>query len=636
MFQNKRKTIGVMICDIASDYQDRLCQRISTRGNELGYNVAFFVCFTIYGAHNENATGEYNIIYLPPYESLDALIICPDTYFDDDQVDRVREQLAECSCPIICIRRQLDDYYSVLINDTGAIEKIVHHFATVHKFTRLGFMSGPAKHSDSIARFESFKKALDNEGLTFYEEYLFEGDFWRNKGQEAAVYYTEKVSKMPEAIVCANDYMAISLCMELVLKGYLVPDDIAISGFDNILEATNNMPPLTTLSVSVNEMADKAIHMIEQLHNNETIEKIQYVETEPIIRNSCGCSTFDMQTMVLTRVKQIAEFDQVIKQTLNNTFTSISLEGLENCLSIGSYLHLLDYEDNHIRNFFLCLGETTRGTVYPKYRLARSGYAKNSYSIYSILDRKEIETSVFKTAELIPPEGRQDEPVSYFFFALHHLAYTFGYLAISYHLPYSCDKTFNNWVSIISNSLENVYVSNERNRLLDELNNLYVHDSLTGLYNRRGFEQHSIDIFNTNMRTDQMVMILGVDMDNLKTVNDKFGHLHGDLALKTIADALIHASVHNEVCARVGGDEYNVIGSDYNEEKLEEFIKRLYEYLRNFNENSEYMYTVDVSYGAALVTAKDNMNLEECINLSDKRLYEQKRAKKKKKGDVVR
>ncbi len=628
MLQNQRKTIAVMICDIMYDYQDRLIRAISARANELGYNVAIFVCFSDYGADSENALGECNIVNLPPYENIDAFIICADTSYDTRYKTILQRSLENCHVPIISIRQPLENNYNILINSEEAIAEVVSHFVHVHHFTRIAFMSGPAKHPDSVARLEQFKNSLKNEGIEYRDDYLFVGDFWKGQGKNAAVYYTEQVDEIPEAIVCANDYMAISLCTALILKGYNVPGDIAISGYDNILETSNNMPPITTIAFSVSELGITAVNMLNDLLAGRELEKNLYVKSKLITRNSCGCDIYDMNTMIETRVKQIAEYERILFKTMRNTFASISLQSLDDALGIGPYLNLLG-EDNSMRNLFICLGEA-EGTVYPKYYSSHLGYTKESFSIYSFLDRTEIKTSVFPTTDLIPPEGRIDDPVTYFFFPLHHLNYTLGYIAVSYYENYWADKTICNWLSMIGNSLEHVRILNDNNRLLSELNELSISDVMTGLFNRRGFEKYSNEQFQSSIEQNQKVMILGIDMDNLKTVNDQFGHAHGDLALKAIADAMKYAALNNEICARVGGDEFNVIGINYDEEKANTFLERMHESLHLFNQKNEPLnnYVVDFSYGYVITTKKDQMSLEDCMNLSDTRLYKQKRAKK--------
>lgn len=627
MFNNGRKTIGVLMCDVTSDYQNHLCRHISFCGKKFNYNVLFFTSFTAYGTTTKNSKAEFNIINLPPYEKLDAILLYLDSY-TEKQIYTLREHLKKCKGPIVCLRRKFDNYYSVLIDDTYAISKMVHHFADVHHFKRIAFMSGPSNHPDSINRLNCYHRTLEELGLKYDESLVFEGDFWKGKSKEAVHYFTEELEVMPEAIICANDYMAISLCTELILQGFIVPDDIAISGFDGTAGSKTSMPPLTTLSVDTDEIVDTAMQIINDVFDGKSVDLEHFIRPKETIRNSCGCNTYDMRTMIMTQAKRAMDYEEVVRLSLHNTFTAISLESLQSCESIGMYLHLLDSEYSQMKNLFVCLGEG-RNSTYPKYRSNRAGYAKRSHSVYSFIDCQELTTSVFETNMLLPPEAILDEQMIYFFYPLHHQDYTFGYIAIEYFDEHSCNRIFNNWLATIGNAIEKVRVANESLKILNELNNLYIHDSLTGLYNRRGFEQISTQQFGNCMRNGKQAMILGVDMDNLKTVNDLYGHLHGDLALKTISKALQHAAVHNEVCARVGGDEFNVIGVNYTEEKAAIFIERLYEYLKKANEENKYPYLVDVSYGLILASKEDKLSLEDCMNLSDAKLYEQKRKKKK-------
>ena len=73
------------------------------------------------------------------------------------------------------------------------------------------------------------------------------------------------------------------------------------------------------------------------------------------------------------------------------------------------------------------------------------------------------------------------------------------------------------------------------------MNNLYIHDALTGLLNRRGYENATREMYNKSIEQHKSMVIFSIDMDNLKIVNDQFGHAQGDLALKTIANAMEYA-----------------------------------------------------------------------------------------------
>ena len=79
IFGNGRKTIGVILCDVSSHYQEQICHTISSYAQTVGYNVAYFTFYTCYGTETRNGRGEANIIHLVPYEDLDAIIFCHDT-----------------------------------------------------------------------------------------------------------------------------------------------------------------------------------------------------------------------------------------------------------------------------------------------------------------------------------------------------------------------------------------------------------------------------------------------------------------------------------------------------------------------------------------------------------------------------
>ena len=230
---NGRKTIGIILFDITGYYQQQLVHTLSKTASKRGYNLLTFSAFTIYGSDTKNAAGEYNILHLIPYEQLDALIVCHDTFNSNEAVEELWKLVTErCQAPIISIRKKVNGCYNILAEDTDAIPAFVRHFHDVHHFDRIAFMSGPYNHPDAIFRLEKYKEAMAELGLDCPEEYIFEGDFWKNCAADAANHFMNLTNR-PQAIVCANDYMALSLCKELTLQGYSVPQDIAISGFDD-------------------------------------------------------------------------------------------------------------------------------------------------------------------------------------------------------------------------------------------------------------------------------------------------------------------------------------------------------------------------------------------------------------------
>ena len=629
---NGRKTIGIILFDITGYYQQQLVHTLSKTASKRGYNLLTFSAFTIYGSDTKNAAGEYNILHLIPYEQLDALIVCHDTFNSNEAVEELWKLVTErCQAPIISIRKKVNGCYNILAEDTDAIPAFVRHFHDVHHFDRIAFMSGPYNHPDAIFRLEKYKEAMAELGLDCPEEYIFEGDFWKNCAADAANHFMNLTNR-PQAIVCANDYMALSLCKELTLQGYSVPQDIAISGFDDVRDARANVPPLTTCYVSVSDMAKKAMETIDTLLNGKEAPACTFVPTKIIIRNSCGCESSTMKDLSLSRMYEVELMEQLINQNAHNTFVSISLENITSAEDIGDYLRLED-APGITRDFYLCLGIHGNG-AYPQVKKKAPGFAKRSHSIYSLRDLNPIATSSFETKKLQPPEAIREEPMAVFFFPIHYLEYNFGYVAATSNGEEAQDTLFHSWLSLIGNTLENSRIRAKNQALLEKLNMLYHEDFLTKLYNRRGFEQFSEEEFAEAKKHNIKTMTLSIDMDNPKYINDVYGHSHGDLALQTIADAMRQACSGCEICARIGGDEFAVFGYDYSEDKAKQYTENFLQYLKDFNADSSLPYCVNASFGYTISDPSLSISREQYMKASDDLLYQNKRKRKEKYGNL--
>ncbi len=629
---NGRKTIGIILFDITAYYQQQLVHTLSKTASKHGYNLLTFSAFTIYGSDTKNAAGEYNILHLIPYEQLDALIVCHDTFNSNEAVEELWKLVTErCQAPIISIRKKVTGCYNILVEDTDAIPAFVRHFHDVHHFDRIAFMSGPYNHPDAIFRLEKYKEAMAELGLDCPEEYIFEGNFWKDCALDASKHFMS-LKKRPQAIVCANDYMALSLCKELTLQGYSVPQDIAISGFDDVRDARANVPPLTTCYVSVSDMAKKAMETIDTLLNGKEAPACTFVPTKIIIRNSCGCESSTMKDLSLSRMYEVELMEQLINQNAHNTFVSISLENMTSAEDIGDYLRLEDVP-GIARDFYLCLGIHGNG-AYPQVKKKAPGFAKRSHSIYSLRDLNPIATSSFETKKLLPPEAIREEPMAVFFFPIHYLEYNFGYVAATSNGEEAQDTLFHSWLSLIGNTLENSRIRAKNQALLEKLNMLYHEDFLTKLYNRRGFEQFSEEEFSEAKKHNIKTMTLSIDMDNLKYINDVYGHSHGDLALQTIADAMRQACSGCEICARIGGDEFAVFGYDYSEDKAKQYTENFLQYLKDFNADSSLPYCVNASFGYTISDPSLSISREQYMKASDDLLYQNKRKRKEKYGNL--
>jgi diguanylate cyclase (GGDEF)-like protein len=160
-----------------------------------------------------------------------------------------------------------------------------------------------------------------------------------------------------------------------------------------------------------------------------------------------------------------------------------------------------------------------------------------------------------------------------------------------------------------------------RQSLLDrEVRSLAITDELTGLYNRRGFLASATHQLKLAQRNAQDVLLLFCDVDNLKGINDSFGHREGDLAIIRAADALEETFRDSDILARLGGDEFAVLASDTAIPNGQAIMARIEKNLEKANAE-ESRYTLSFSIGIARFHPGTPSSLGELMAHADQEMY---------------
>lgn len=161
-----------------------------------------------------------------------------------------------------------------------------------------------------------------------------------------------------------------------------------------------------------------------------------------------------------------------------------------------------------------------------------------------------------------------------------------------------------------------------------ELRHLALTDDLTCLYNRRGFFASATQQLKLARRNGQSMLLFFFDLDNLKLINDTFGHREGDRALVRAADALEGIFRDSDVMARLGGDEFAVLALEASTRNEETILHRLEKNLRKTNQEDS-RYALSLSVGVARFNPMDNVTLADLMADADRAMYEKKRSKSK-------
>lgn len=271
MLNNRKKTLGVFVCKLPEYFQRTLCGALADEAVANGYNLVVFSTFGEYDNNHDYVEGESNCLYIPNYDELDGIILCLDVFDIPGMAGKLIEQVKEkAHCPVISIRQKRDEFISVLSDDKKAIMAMVDHLVDEHNAKRIYYLSGPSYMHDIRMREDGFRERMKSRGVAFREEYIFMGNLWYNIGKEAVDYFLSLDDERPDAILCANDYMAISVCEELCDRGFRVPEDIIVTGFDDVEEARDIYPMLTTVEACPENFARCAMEIIKKAERGET------------------------------------------------------------------------------------------------------------------------------------------------------------------------------------------------------------------------------------------------------------------------------------------------------------------------------------------------------------------------------
>ena len=199
------------------------------------FDTHFYIGFA---ASNEKPTfnvGQFNIYQLARLEEYDGLIVFSGILNDPDLAKRSCMKAKEKGIPVVSIGMQFDDIPYVDINNEDGMRELTEHLITEHGVKRVVYIGGTRDHVDTKERYNVVCEVMEKHGLKLEDKDVYYGD-WVN---EKAIAITDELAKAPEglpdAIICANDAMAIAVCDYLNEQGYNVPEDIIVTGFDGII-----------------------------------------------------------------------------------------------------------------------------------------------------------------------------------------------------------------------------------------------------------------------------------------------------------------------------------------------------------------------------------------------------------------
>ena len=313
-----------------------ILQRIKETGEEV--NLYIFNSSGDWSMDDGYNVGEYNIYNLPDFNDFDGIIMDLNNIRYMDVGQRVIDAVKKSGKPAISIANKIDDFYYVGIDNYLAMKEMIAHLYGVHDCRKFWFVMGPADNYESNVRVQALKDFMQELDDPYEENDFYYESFEFGCGYHGFMKLLEDHGDIPEAVICANDNIAVGVCEAAAEMGYQVPDDFCVTGFDNFDKASYYIPRISTIGHIREEVGYRCADILIRIWNGEQVPKFNYTDAEGIFWESCGCES-ELEIDVREHAR-----DQILYELENTRFEEqvLALEyELLNCKSVREMSNLI-------------------------------------------------------------------------------------------------------------------------------------------------------------------------------------------------------------------------------------------------------------------------------------------------------
>ncbi len=646
--------IGLIVGNVEDPFSNQVCQGAMKAAETLGDNLFIFpVKYLNLGDNIKNDIKqqfEYQYNFLLGYaqsHSLDMIILCISTIAYRATKEEAMEVVKSFDgIPVFLLSSNVEGYSSIMFDNVTGLKEGIQYLIDERGCKNIGMVSGDLDKTDAIERFNVYKEVLAQNGLEYEDKKVVYGDF--------SIHCVEQVEELLhnnlklDAIVCANDCMAMTTCEVLKKYNYNIGKDICVIGFDDLEQSERMCPPLATIRADATVMGYQSVievHDIlkdkEKNGKREVSIRKSFVDTKFINRESASGQkeVFPVDVDSLKREYE-KKFQRMID--VNHCLNRLTRDMLMYCdAGNGNYSYFLDSFklERNTSCYLYMLDEPlefrAKGNYSIEKRLYLQAYKLNGKVVEFPKYEKEISMD-----HLFDSEYYEKKPKNYIIIDIYSCEMQHGIMVCD--ITHKDFRYVENLCYLIGIAAKIINLLQIQEQLLSEkeamlksleqenliLGDISYKDELTGINNRRGFIAKTMEFIKNRSNDGKVAALVYIDLNYLKLINDRFSHAEGNVAIQTCANALTYIGGEDGIVGRIGGDEFTMFmpipycGAG---ECLREQINC---YLDEFNENSQKPYEVSASIGIQEIIIDSDCDLKKILEMADKRLYEDKAHKK--------
>lgn len=619
----KRK-FAVLTSGWSFDFVVSLIGGMESVCNENNACLFVFNCYKfVEPSGTENITS-FSVFDLINFKDYDGIVITPGLFNDDEMVKKYVSKIKESHVPAVSISVPIDGLHFVQSDSRESIKELILHMINDHSVRTYGFINGPKKNFESETDLKLIRETFGTAGFDYKQSEFFLDytDWTYNNAYEQVLKRFKHKKQMPDLIIGINHSVAMAAAKAAVQNGYTIPDDIKIIGFDDNSLATKIVPSLTTLNTNPRELGIQAIKILLENPKEITSKSISSMICK---RQSCGCEKKITPEQIIYSQGYVKELDK--EQRFSSQLRFLEDRFLKNnsidelCKDLQQYFETRHYFEGP--DFAILLDKEVITNISEAVTdiPLHTCYSDKMQTIANIENGKSASQYEITTTDILPPNMQKAKTGTFLILPIFNQKNIYGYYVSKNSLRLLLNKDAYNWTRNLGTIVEKYRQTSVYRRMSEQLRILSTQDSLSGLLNRSGLESYGMELFEMNNKNGMDTLIIFVDVNDMKIINDRFGHLQGDLAIKTVAEAIKCSVPEDFVCVRYGGDEFVIIGQP---EDGTDYCTEIRNMLEEKTQQMTLPYMLTASLGSKVFIPYEYEKLSEAINEVDGIMYKEK------------
>ena len=620
------KKIAVFANGFSNEFIEYVVTGMQKRAKEDGIDIFVFVSYCSLISPELQNKCQLNLFHLPNPDDFDGAIMLTNTYNFPDEGERVCARFQRAGVPMLSLEVEVPNMSCIKSENYKGVSELTQHLIQHHNAKKIIYVNGIEGNVENAVRRQAVVDVITENGMELYDE--FNCDFSFFSAYFSMNDFLESGKELPDAVICANDHMALGVCSSLNRHGYSVPKDVIVTGFDMIKDGQSTFPILATVSRGWETFGEKAYEkLMYQIHHPD--ERFTEVYDSFFIPSeSCGCAASETAKKHRFNKIQNLYFDNLQNSSMDIMFLRLQIP-----LSLASRRE--DFYDNGFKDirdlsnlgpeYCICTEPEFFELNDEEYPLRIRGYSSNMDILYELKNKQKITNKQFDSRELYPGYRHIDgESHLYVFAPLNHLNFIIGYVAIKDTPTLLYNAGLYKFVCNLNALLFSMRGHIFSVQTSDELRKVYMNDALTGIYNRAGCVKVLYEYIHSQKEKNERSILVFADIDRMKTINDVYGHLNGDFAIKATAEAFKKHLPQDWLLGRYGGDEFIAVGSCPEITEIPNFIKKLSESMSADFKSLNLSFMLHASIGFSVIEPDDEGTIDDYINRADKDMYAEK------------